>query len=77
LDNPAVKRKGLFSQVYKASDKVMEKHGISRELSIIWESQVAWDAFLTKKFGKLTPEALAFLTPFLDEIKKVRQAVSG
>jgi hypothetical protein len=67
LDDPSKGFQGIFSRIYQASDDIC----LPQDLSI-WESKEAWDAFYAQHFGHLTPDALAFLTPFLGEIEKTR-----
>ncbi len=69
LDDPSYGIQEFFSRIYQASNGVLKRDGLPADLSI-WESQEAWDAFYTEHFGKLTPDALAFLTPYLCEINK-------
>jgi hypothetical protein len=69
LDDSSKEFGEFFSKVYQASDEFLTN--VPEDLSI-WQSQKAWDAFYAKHFGKLKPDALAFLTPFLREIKKMR-----
>jgi hypothetical protein len=64
---------GFFSHIYEVSNQFLVAD-LPGDLSI-WESQEAWEAFYAKYFGSLTPESLAFLTPFLDEIDKTRLAI--
>jgi hypothetical protein len=75
LDDPDFEIQGIFSRIYQAMDKFLKSNGLPEDLSI-WESKEAWNAFYAQHFGELTPDALAFLTPYLDEIKKTRLALN-
>jgi hypothetical protein len=74
LDDSCFKIQGLFSRIYPASDEILKRDGLP-DISI-WESQEAWEAFSSTCFGNLTQESLAFLTPFLNEINKIRLSLN-
>jgi hypothetical protein len=69
LDDPSPQYQGIFQHSYHTNELALIAQGVPKNL-LIWESKEAWDAFYAKHFGELKPDALAFLTPFLDEINK-------
>jgi hypothetical protein len=70
LNGPSNESQGLFSTIYQASNKILTGDDLPQDPPI-WASQEAWDAFFAQYFSNLTAESLAFLTPYLDEIKKL------
>ncbi len=77
LDDPSNGFEGIFSKVYRARDGVLKIEDLPKDLSIsIWESQKAWDVFYAQHFANPMQDPLAFLTPYLDEINKIRLSLN-
>jgi hypothetical protein len=68
FDESSNENQSFFFHAYHASDEVLTKDGLPKDL-LIWESQEAWDAFYISHFANLTPDALAFLRGCLNFFK--------